>query len=102
MYVLFVKIWIATRESFIAHPPLIQLTKEEAQMKPSDIISTKTIVFGTDAADMSDDQVFDSIRRVEMEIKNLILVDNKPQKLIDRIAEMRLQVAQLVKYVDAR
>lgn len=65
-------------------------------------IETRTFIFGDNAANMTDEQIFAGIAKIEAEIKKLDGVENKPKKLQAKIDAMKADIAKLVEYVDAR
>ena len=71
-------------------------------MQPQDVIETQVNVFGENAANMSDDQCFNAIAKVEAEIKRLTDVTSKSTKLKARVTEMKDQLQALVDYIDNR
>jgi len=75
-------------------------TKKEVPMNPNQVITTKTLVFGVDAAELSEYQLFDQVARVDAEIARLEDCKTKPNKLVQRIAKMKEQLDTLVKYID--
>lgn len=76
------------------------LNKGEINMAAN--IEVKTFVKGTDAANLSDDQIFSVILSIEQEIEGLEKIQNKPETLKDKIKAMMIDVDALVKYVDNR
>lgn len=75
---------------------------KEIIMKPSSIIATQINVFGSNAASLDDDTLFDQVTRVEAEIAKLGKCENKPKKLVAKIEEMKSQLKALVDYIDSR
>lgn len=65
-------------------------------------IETKTIIFGMDAANMSEQQLIDAIKRVEGDIAKLKEVKTKSKKIAANIAELENNLAQIVAVLDAR
>lgn len=76
--------------------------KQENTMNPENIIKTKVYVSGNDASDLTDDQLFAQVATVEKEIERLDAIKTKPKKLEVRIAEMKSQLDELIKYIDSR
>lgn len=76
------------------------LNKGETHMAAN--IEVKTFVKGTDAANMSDDQIFSVILSIEQEIVALEKIQNKPETLKNKIKAMFIDIDALVKYVDSR
>jgi len=79
-----------------------QKTKEKQPMKTPAKVEEKTFVNGTDAATMSDDDLFGLIADHEKEIAKLEAIKNQPKKLKERIAKINESIATLVKVVDER
>ena len=77
-------------------------TTEETTMEKNAPIETKTFIFGADAANMTDAQIFTQIGKIEREIATLDQIQHKPKKLSARIEELRADVVKLAEYVDAR
>ena len=77
-------------------------TADEITMEKNTPIQTKTFIFGADAANMSDAQIFTQIGKIEREIATLDQIQHKPKKLSARIEELRADVVKLADYVDAR
>lgn len=75
-------------------------TKDEIMSNPN--IETKTFIGGVDAVNLSDDQIFDAIAKVEKQIATLSGVLNKPKKLVAKIEALRDDVQALVDFVDSR
>lgn len=91
------------KESFNkVHNDLKQVGETTMAMKPQDVIETQVNVFGENAANMTDDQCFDAIAKVEKEIDRLTNVTSKSTKLKARVQEMKNQLQALVDYVDNR
>lgn len=65
-------------------------------------IENRTYINDTNAADMTDDQVFTKIADLERDMAKLEAIKNKPQKMVKRIGEMQDAITKLVKYVDER
>jgi hypothetical protein len=65
-------------------------------------ITNPTLVNGTDAANMTDDQIFGIIKQAEADIKTMSEIQNKPKKLQARIDALTDSIAHLVTIVDAR
>lgn len=76
------------------------LNKGETHMAAN--IEVKTFVKGTDAANMSDDQIFSVILSIEQEIVALEKIQSKPETLKNKIKSMLIDIDALVKYVDTR
>lgn len=65
-------------------------------------IETKTYIFGTLAANVSDDQVFGMVAGLEQQIEQLSKTQNKSKKLEAKIAALQADVKALNDFVDAR
>lgn len=65
-------------------------------------IQNQTLVNGRNIKDMTDDQLFDLIAAEEAKIKALRAIENKPQKLKDRINKMQADIETLIKLIDER
>lgn len=65
-------------------------------------IETKTFINGSDAATLSDDQIFLLIARTEKDIEKLEAIKEKPKKLTIKITAMKNSVLELIKIVDSR
>lgn len=70
--------------------------------KAPKIIETRVYVRGVHSDEMTDEQIFETIRHVEKDIESLNAIKNKPKKLLDRISEMESSIAKLAELVDAR
>lgn len=75
---------------------------QEKPMSSQVIIQNKTLINGADVADMSDDQLINSIKKVEKEIDDLRAVKTKSKKIDARIEEATATLAKLVELLDAR
>lgn len=96
---------IGTRETVKQIKEVIN--EVDALVKPKEVknmkaIETKVFVYGTDAATLSDDDLFGRIAGIEAEIRNLEAIENKPEKLKAKIDSMKADIAGLVKLVDER
>lgn len=65
-------------------------------------IENQTLVNGRNIKDMTDDQLFDLIAKEEAAIKALRAIENKPQKLKDRINKMQADIEHLIRLIDER
>lgn len=65
-------------------------------------IENKTYIDGINIVDLSDDQLFQKIAAAEAQIAVLKKIENKPEKLTQKIVQMGLDIQQLVKLIDAR
>lgn len=79
-------------------PQLIQ----ETFMSTAQAIKTITYVYGKPSTDVSDDEIFSHIARIEGEIKKLGAVENKPKKLAAKIDAMHAEIKGLIELVDNR
>ncbi len=75
---------------------------KETTMNPQTIIETKVFIFGGDAINLSDDQIFDRISEIEHQISKLEAIKEKPKKLSTKIKKMKEAIAELITYVDER
>lgn len=82
------------------------IVKEKDHMtitaNPTVAIETKTIIFGQDAATMSEQQLIDAIKRVEGDIAKLKEVKTKSKKIAANIAELEANLNAIVAVLDAR
>lgn len=65
-------------------------------------IENQTLVNGQNIKNLTDDQLFDLIAKEEAAIKALRAIENKPQKLKDRINKMQADIEHLIKLIDER
>jgi hypothetical protein len=65
-------------------------------------IETKTFIAGVDAANMSDEEIFARILKIENQIKGYDVISNKPKKLQAAMQKLGEDVGALVAFVDAR
>lgn len=65
-------------------------------------IQNVTLINGNNIANMTDDQLFDIIAKEEAAIKALRAIENKPQKLKDKINKMQADIDALILLIDAR
>ena len=89
---------IAIENAQINYPYITQI--KEPTMQPT--IQTKTLINGQDAANMTDEQIFQKIARLEQEIDKLKAIRAKSTKLEAAITAAEKDVADLVAYVDGR
>lgn len=80
-----------------------QATKinEETIMNNANI-ETKVFIQGKDASGLSDNQIFQAIAKLEVEMASLEKIKNKPKKLQAVLEAMQADIEKLVEYVDAR
>lgn len=76
--------------------------KEITMNATAPAIEVKTFIRGVEAKDLSDDQIFNEIRRIEKDIEELDKVKSKPKKLAAKIEEMHKSIKELTEYVDGR
>lgn len=69
---------------------------------PNVAIETKTVIFGQDAASMSEQQLIDAIKRVEGDIAKLKEVKTSSKKIASNIKELEAQLDAIVAVLDAR
>lgn len=69
---------------------------------PTVAIETRTIIFGYDAAGMSDEQLIDAIKKVEGQIAALKEVKTSSKKIAGNIKELEKQLDAIVAVLDAR
>lgn len=88
------------REQYI---PLTKTTINivKATMKPIEI-TTKTLVNGQDFGSMTDDALYNLIRKAEDRIKELSDIENKPAKLTAEIEAHKAGIKALVSLMDGR
>jgi len=65
-------------------------------------IETKTFINGIDAAQLTDDQIFQRIANIEKKIDALTAIRAKSTKIQAAIASLEADVQSLVAFVDAR
>lgn len=65
-------------------------------------IENQTLVNGQNIKNLTDDQLFDLIAKEEAAIKALRAIENKPQKLKDRINKMQADIEHLIRLIDER
>lgn len=80
----------------------IQQEKHTMNINPNIAIETKTVIFGLDAANMTDQQLIDAIKRVEGDISKLKEVKTKSKKIASNIAELESNLDAIVAVLDAR
>lgn len=69
---------------------------------PNTAIETRTIIFGQDAAAMSEQQLIDAIKKVEGQIAALKEVKTSSKKIAGNIKELEKQLDAIVAVLDAR
>lgn len=63
---------------------------------------TKTFIYGQDAVNLTDVQIFDKIEKLEAAAKRWDGIVNKPKKLGAMIETIHADIKALVEYVDSR
>lgn len=81
-------------------PP--QLPKETTMNTTTPALEVKTFIFGDDATNMADSEIFAKIASIEGKIADLDKIQTKPKKLVAVIDGMRADIQKLVDFVDAR
>jgi hypothetical protein len=71
-------------------------------MPPQKAFETKVIIFGRDAANMTEQELINAIKQVEGEIARLKEVKTKSKKIAANIADLESQLASIVEVLDAR
>lgn len=84
------------------YQPITQPTEEITMTTPTPVIEVKTFIAGTDAANMTDMQIFQRIAKMEDDAARLEEIRVKPKKLIAHICTMREDILKLAEYVDNR
>lgn len=75
-------------------------TSEKETVMSNIAFETKTYVFGTDVATMSEEQLIDSIKKVEKEIDNLKQVKTSSKKIESKIATLESMLTSIVTVLD--
>lgn len=65
-------------------------------------IETKTFINGVDAATLTDEQIYQSIKTLENKIASYNAVGKKPKKLQNKIEELQKSIDDIVAYCDSR
>lgn len=79
----------------------IQIT--ETPKEPTAMnIENQTLINGQNIKNLTDDQLFDLIAAEEAKIKALRAIENKPQKLKDRLNKMQADIDHLIRLIDER
>lgn len=78
--------------------------KEEIMNTQTSVVAFETVhyVYGTDVAKMTDDQLVDAIKQVEVEIAKLDVVKTKSKKIDAKKAELNDMLAKIVETLDGR
>lgn len=66
------------------------------------VIEGIILINGTNATELSDDQIFGLIAKLEDKATSLSNIAHKPKKLLAKIDEINADIIKLVEYVDAR
>lgn len=66
------------------------------------VLQNITLIAGKDASQLTDDYIFELIRKAEAEVTSLQSIKNKPKKLEAKIESIKADIAALVKFVDER
>lgn len=94
--------------STLEHPEnLYIISQKEHTMStmntnPSAAIETKIVIFGQDAATMTEQQLIDAIKRVEGDIAKLKEVKTKSKKIAANIYDLETQLDAIVAVLDER
>jgi hypothetical protein len=94
--------WPVEALELVTHSP-IQVTQSEKEItvaNPKAPIEHITFIYGVERKDVTDDQIFEHIRNLENQIKDLEKIDNKPKKLKDKIKSLKNNIDDLIKLVD--
>ena len=89
------------------HTPL-DIDEDEDQPQPKEptmatpIIETKTFIQGEDAANLTDDQIYAKIVKLQDRIAGYDKIANKPKKLQLLILDLIADIGKLVRFVDSR
>lgn len=78
------------------------ITATAMSMPPQKAFETKVIIFGRDAANMTEQELINAIKQVEGEIARLKEVKTKSKKIAANIADLESQLASIVEVLDAR
>lgn len=81
----------------IAQP---EIQPEEITMTKN--IETKTLIAGQDAANMTDNEIFQKIAKLEAEVSKLQSIKVASKKLKAAVEALEVDIAKLVEYVDSR
>lgn len=76
--------------------------KENTMTTTVSIIKNVTFINGRDGSEVSDDEIFGLIAKLEQRANTLQAITHKPKKLDQRIAGIEADIAALVAYVDGR
>ena len=82
---------------------LIQSPKEEHDMSnKTEPLTEMNLIFGQDAATMSDDDLIEAIRKVENKITSLESIKTKSSKIAARVETLKVQLEKIVNILDGR
>lgn len=65
-------------------------------------VETKTFIYGTEAKNVKEDEIFNAISALEAQIETLEAIKNKPKALVKKIAGLKADIEALVKLSDER
>lgn len=82
--------------------PAYALKMEDNMTTTPHTITTQTNINGRDAAQYTDEQLYDMIRQHEAEIEKLNGIVHKPKSLTDKITALENGIKSLVAYMDER
>ena len=97
-----------TEKQTATQPSIVELInpQESDQIMPTVdnkvAIQQVTFIYGNDAANVTDDNVFEMIRTLEAKIESSDKIKNKPKKLKTQIEKYKAEIDELVKFVDGR
>jgi len=74
----------------------------QGEVEMANNIETVVMIRGVNAADKTDDEIFELIRMLESSTEGLERIVNKPNKLRTKIEQIKADIIALVSYVDSR
>jgi len=77
-------------------------TTKENTMTTIATIENRTLINGNNGADMSDEELFVVIAKLEERKRKFEAIVTKPNKLVEAIAKLDTEIAAVAAYVDAR
>lgn len=80
----------------------LTLKEDKTMTATVSVIKNVTFINNRDASEVSDDEIFGLIAKLEGQVARLTAITHKPKKLNDRIAGIEADIAKLVEYVDGR
>lgn len=83
-------------------PPTNEAPPRAEETTMTKNIETRVLIQGQDASEMSDEQIFTLIGKLEQQIDKLGAIKAKPKKLEVAIAALQDDIKKLVDYVDSR